>query len=448
MTIAIDLTAEAKPKTLGRGRIPPASVNMSRVASIILGGGQGTRLYPLTKTRCKPAINFGGKYRLIDVPISNAYNSGCSSIYVLTQFFSSSIHQHILKTYHRGSFTKGFIDLLPAEQKLTDSNWFQGTADAVRRSIDYIIEAPVDYFLILSGDQLYNINFQKMVKFALEKDADLVIGALPVDENEAKRMGLLKLDVRGYVREFSEKPKEKRVLDKLKLSQSALEKLSSRQQKPYLGSMGIYLFKRKALFDLLNHDLREDFGKHLIPTIVSKGNVTAYIHDGYWEDIGTIESFYKANIALTQPNPEFNCYDEANPILAAPLTLPPSKIRGSQVSHSIICEGAIIEAAEVSNSILGPQTIVGPGSIIRDSYVMGNEFYSRPIVTESLPEELQIGENCEIRNAIIDKNVYIGKGVKLINKNKLVNYDGDNIYIRDGIIVVPRGTAIPSGFIL
>jgi len=448
MAIVVDPGTISKHKTIRKLQKQP--VEMNRVASIILGGGQGTRLFPLTITRCKPAINFGGKYRLIDVPISNALNSGCDKIFIITQFLSSSIHQHVFRTYHRDTFSGGFIELLPAEQKPSDLGWFQGTADAIRRNIDYFIETPVDYFLILSGDQLYNLDFRKMLSFANETDADLVIAALPVEEGEAKRMGLLKIDAHHFVRDFYEKPQEKRVLDRLKLSNTTLERIGvfGDGKSQYLGSMGIYLFKRQALLQLLQQDPREDFGRHLIPTKVSQGNVAAYLHHGYWEDIGTIESFYKANIALTQPDPRFNCYDETNPIFAAQLTLPGPKIKNTHVSHSIICEGAIIEGDEITNSILGPRSIIKTGCIIRDSYVIGNDFYTPPIATPRLPEQLHIDENCIIRNAIIDKHVRIGKGVQLINKNKLSHYNGENIFIRDGIIVVPRGATLPDGFIL
>ena len=373
-------------------------LDMSRVACIILGGGQGSRLYPLTDTRCKPAICFGGRYCLIDVPVSNAINSDCHKIFVVTQFLSSSLHRHIFQTYRLDSFSSGFIEILAAEQRPTKQTWFQGTADAVRENINYIVETPVDYFLILSGDQLYNFDFRNMVQFAKNTDADLVIGAVPVDMKDAQRMGVLKIDKNDFITEFVEKPQEKDVLDKLRCHPSVLERvgLPVYNNKDYLANMGIYLFKRQALLDLLNEDPREDFGKHLIPTKLKQGNVAAFLYNGYWEDIGTIESFYKANIALTKENPEFKCYDEANPIYTSRYNLPGPKISNTFIYESIVCEGSIIEASEVTNSILGPRTVIRKGAIIKDSYLMGNDFYNPPMRnTNRLPEEIYIGENSQ-----------------------------------------------------
>ena len=294
----------------------PIAVDMNRVATIILGGGQGTRLFPLTMTRCKPAICFGGRYRLIDVPVSNAINSDCHKIFIITQFLSSSIHRHIFQTYHMDAFSSGFIEILAAEERPTQKEWFQGTADAVRQNLEYFIETPADYFLVLSGDQLYHMDFRKMVQFAKTTDADVVIGALPVVEEEAKRMGLITIDQNDFITSFHEKPQDKEVLDKLKTNPSILEKMGLMPDSPrkYLGSMGIYLFKRQVLIKMLQEDPRQDFGKHLIPSKVQQGNVAAFLFDGYWEDIGTIESFYNANISLSQPHSPFNCYNEGYPI--------------------------------------------------------------------------------------------------------------------------------------
>lgn len=418
------------------------SIDMNRVASIILGGGQGTRLFPLTVTRCKPAISFGGRYRLIDVPISNSINSGCQKIFIVTQFLSSSLHQHIFKTYHRDTFSSGFIELLPAEQRAYDSGWFQGTADAVRQNIDYFIETPVDYFLILSGDQLYNMDFRKMLQFARKSNADMVVAAIPINEQDTKRMGVLKIDENSFIREFIEKPQEASLIEEFQLPDHA----SRDKGRHYLGSMGIYLFKRDVLLDLLSHDPREDFGKHLIPTQVERGSSAAYVHDGYWEDIGTIDSFFQANMALTRKNSSFNCYDEANPIFSLRYNLPGPKISDTKITNVIICEGAIVDALEVSDSILGPRTMVKKGTIIRNSYIMGNDYYTPPIRTARLPEKLSIGEHCLLDRVIVDKHVFIGNNVELTNKQNLNHYDGDNVYIRDGIIIVPRGVSLPDGF--
>lgn len=424
--------------------------DMKRVAAIILGGGQGSRLFPLTISYCKPAACVGGKYRLIDIPLSNAINSGCSKIFIVTQFLSTLLLQHISRTYQIGSFASGCIELLPAEQRPSHQSWFQGTADAVRQNLDYFVDLPVDYFLILSGDQLYNMNFQHLVQFAQNTDADLVISSLLVAENDAKRMGILKINEDSLITEFQEKPQSVELLERMRLPEYALQKRNkaSDQSRQYLGSMGIYLFKRNALLNLLQQDLREDFGKHLIPTKVQQGKAAAYLFDGYWEDIGTIESFYQANMALTKPNPLLNCYDENNPIFSKPLHLPAPKITNTHVIDSIICEGSIIEADEIRGSILGPRTIVKKGSIIKHSYIMGNDFYAPLIDTGRLPDHLQIGENCIIDRAIVDKHVHIGDGVQLTNKNQLTNFNSDHVYIRDGIIVVTSGARLPDGYIL
>lgn len=425
-------------------------VDMGCVAAIILGGGEGTRLFPLTSTRCKPAITFGGRYHLIDVPMSNAINSGCLNIFILTQYLSAPLHQHICHTYRMGSFSKGSIEILSAEQKHSSKSWFQGTADAVRQNLEYIAAAPAEYFLILAGDQLYNFNFQEMLSFARESDADVVIAALPVQEAEAKRMGILKVNEDYFVTEFHEKPQQSELLDRMKLPNFLLERIQpwGKQGRHYLGSMGIYLFKRQALLDILQHDTRDDFGKHLLPTKVQQGKAAAYLYDGYWEDIGTIESFYNANLSLTTPHPAFNCYDEANPIFTSHSNLPPPKITRTHVTDSILCEGSLIEADEIKNCILGPRSVVRQGTILKNSYVIGNDFYHPPKCFTELPSQLSIGENCLIDRAIVDRNVSIGNHVQLVNKNKLSHYNGDRIYIRDGVIVVASGAAIPDGFIL
>lgn len=418
------------------------SLDMNRVGTIILAGGQGSRLYPLTRTNCKPAMTFGGKYRLIDVPMSNSIHSGCHKIFIVTQFLSKSLHDHIFKTYRPGLFTKGFVEVLSVEEKPQTKTWFQGTADAIRQNIDYLTEVPVDYFLILSGDQLYHMNYQKMMQVALQTNADLVIAALPVEESQTKRFGILKINQNNFITHFIEKPADKTLLEGMQIT-------DEKQSTPsYLGSMGIYLFKRKALLQLLLKDMREDFGKHLIPTMIEKGSVAAYLHEGYWEDVGTIESYYQANMTLIEDQPRFNWHDENFPLMTYSHNLPPPKIGHCQIKNSIICEGSVIEAEEVSGSILGPRTRIKKGSVIRDSYIIGNDFYHSREAKDSASENLQIGENCRIERAIIDKHVCIGNNVTLINKNKLDQYSSDEIFIRDGIIVVPRGSCLPNGFVL
>lgn len=423
---------------------------MQRVAAIILGGGQGARLFPLTVYRCKPAICFGGKYRLIDIPVSNSLNSGCFKIFIITQFLASSLHQHILKTYRLDSFTSGFIELLAAEQKPAKKAWYEGTADAVRKNLEYFIETPVDYFLVLSGDQLYHMNYQHMVRLAKETDADLVVATTPIDDLHAQRMGILKVDERNRVTDFYEKPQEIATLERFAAPKQIVElmDLGVTSKKKYLGSMGIYLFKREVLLEMLENDVREDFGKHLIPSKVKSGGVVAYVHKDYWEDIGTIESFYKANIDLTKLTPEFNIHDEKHPIFSTPCNLSGAKITSTKIENALISDGSIVEAKEITNSILGHLSVVKSGVVIKDSYIMGNDYYRPPVKTRHLPEKCMIEENSILQRCIIDKNVHIGKGVQLINKKKLTHFDSDKVYIRDGIIIVPRGTTIEDGFVL
>lgn len=413
---------------------PSNPLSMKDVAAVILGGGTGSRLYPLTFSRCKPAITFGGRFRLIDIPISNALNSGCNKIFVISQFLSASLHQHIVKTYRIDSFSQGFLELLSVEQKPSKASWYKGTADAVRQNIDYLKDVPVEYILILSGDQLYRMNFQKMLQFAINKDADLVVASLPIDKASAKRMGVLKSDKNHFVTDFTEKPQEEDILQSFHFFKG---------EKPFLGSMGIYLFKKKALFKLLEDDSREDFGKHLIQTKVNEGNVATFIHHDYWEDIGTIESFFHANINLTKPKPLFDCYNESHPIYSANSILPGPKLINANIIDSIISEGSIIEAKRISESIIGPRSVIGMDTIIEQTYMMGNETYGT-----RLKKRYAIGKQCYIKKAIIDKQVIIGDNVTLVNKNNLDFYDDDGIYIRDGIIIVTPGTSIPDNFIL
>lgn len=422
-------------------------VDMSGVLTLILGGGQGTRLFPLTSTRCKPAVDFGGKYKLVDASISNAINSGCSRVFILTQFLSAHLYRHILHTYHLGNIASTSIELLPAEQTMHRATWYQGTADAVRKNLEYLSQISSEYVLILSGDQIYRMNFQPMLLFARETNADLVIAALSVNEADAKRMGVFKMNDDCVVTEFYEKPQEHTVLDRMRhlgLKQGFL------QDHQHIGSMGIYLFKRQVLFDLLLRDLREDFGKHLIPTLIRDGNVSAYLHDGYWEDIGTIAAFHRANIALTEPNPTFKLYDEFSPLFSHSEHLPPPRIAGAQVEQSIICDGAYVEAALVKSSILGPRTRVKRGTTIRNSYVMGHDSYTytSPSSNPTLSHSLHIGEDCILENVILDRHVSLGNGVQLVNKQKVQHYSSDTVQIRDGIIVVANGASLPDGFVL
>lgn len=412
---------------------------IKRVAAIILAGGQGTRLFPLTQHRCKPAVGFGGRYRLIDIPLSNSLNSNIRQLFVISQYFTSNLHQHIASTYHLDLFQGGGIELLCPEESTHGKTCFKGTADAVRQNLDTLLKAPVDYFLILSGDQLYNIDFKKMVEFAEEKQADLVVAAIEVGKEEATRMGVLKIGQDQQIEDFFEKPTTQKDLDRF-----ALGKHSS----SFLGSMGIYVFKREALIALLQEE-GQDFGNHLIPSQLKKGKTYAFPYNGYWVDIGTIASFYEANMALLDREGCLNTYDEHNPIYTRPHHLPSPIIKEAKIESSVIGQGAVIEAEEVIKSVIGVRSHVKKGTKISHSVLMGNHFYHPPLHQHPpLPAEFSIGKNCVIEKAIIDEHVYIGDNVQLINRDRHDTYDGDGIYIRNGIIIIPSGSHIPDNFIL
>jgi glucose-1-phosphate adenylyltransferase len=418
------------------------------VATIILAGGQGTRLHPLTIHHSKPAVSYGGRYRLIDIPISNSINSDFRQIFVIAQYLSGELQHHISQTYHFDHFNPGSVDVLtPQENEKGEREWFKGTADAVRKNLPTILKSSADYFLILAGDQLYNINFQHMLLFAQEKKADLTIASIPVLEKEARRMGLLKIDEKCTVVDFVEKPKEG--IESFELPNRFFEewKIKPLKSKSYLGSMGIYIFKREALISLLQYDARDDFGYHLITTAVNKGKTSAFVFCGYWEDIGTVASYYEANLILTRSTDGLNTYDEKNPIYTRPTFLPGPRISRTKITQSIICEGCIIEAQEISNSVIGLRTHIKEGSIIRDTVMLGNHFYMPPAQENKRDiYDYWIGSNCIIEKAIIDEHVQIGDHVKLINKEKHTHFDGDGIFVRDGIIIIPSGTTIPSHF--
>lgn len=402
--------------------IPLNHFELKRVAVIILGGGEGKRLFPLTQNKCKPAIPFGGRYTLIDIPISHALLSGFCEIFIIGQYLADTLHTHIHKTYH----AHGDLHLLTPE----NNEVFEGTADAVRKNLAYFKQVQADYFLILSGDHLYNIDFKEMILQGISSDADLVIATNCVGEKEAKRMGVLQIDGDKKVTDFYEKPQTKELLKQFK------------QREGYLASMGIYLFKKKSLFQLLQDDLREDFGKHLIPTQMKKGGVFSYIYKGYWEDIGTIESYYHANLALTREEAGFNCYDEAATIMTKSHHLPGAKIKNCLVNHSLICEGSLVAGGEISGSIIGTRSVLKAGSVIKDSILIGNSYYSNDSHCPT------IGERCIIEKAILDENVTLGKGVKLRNKSNYLYYDDPRgrFFVRDGIIIVPSGVSLPANF--
>ncbi len=420
----------------------PLSLNMQQVTTVILGGGQGTRLLPLTQARCKPAVHYGGHYRLVDFSLSNAIHSGCRNIYILTQFLSHSLHSHIQHAYLKKTHFQTPIEIISSEDGPLGTVCFQGTADAVRKSFSYFLQKAGDYILILSGDQIYRMDFRAMMQTALKTDADVVIASLPVALKDTPRLGILQIDQKNGITRFLEKPQEQHLLAPFELThnQKMACHIPPGDERKFLGSMGIYLFKKQALLNLLQTDPREDFGKHLIPTQVDRGRIAAHVHHGYWEDIGTIKSFYEANMGLAQPEPVFNCLDDKWPIFSHADSLPGASIGDTRVKHSLFCDGVVAHAKEISRSIIGPRTHIEKGCAIRNSYLMGYDPSSHSPST--------IGANTTIEKAIIDTNATIGRNVKLVNQERLEFFDSEIVQIRDGIIVVPKGVTIPDGFVL
>ncbi|MEH2294759.1 glucose-1-phosphate adenylyltransferase [Nostoc sp.] len=429
---------------------------MKKVLSIILGGGAGTRLYPLTKLRAKPAVPVAGKYRLIDIPVSNCINSEIFKIYVLTQYNSASLNRHIARTYNFSGFSEGFVEVLAAQQTLENPNWFQGTADAVRQYLWLLEEWNVDEYLILSGDHLYRMDYRLFIQRHRETGADITLSVIPIDERRASDFGLMKIDDSGRVVDFSEKPKGD-ALTKMRVDTSILGLTKEQAQlQPYIASMGIYVFKRDVLIKLLKESLeRTDFGKEIIPDASKDYNVQAYLFDDYWEDIGTIEAFYQANLALTQqPQPPFSFYDEEAPIYTRARYLPPTKLLDCHITESIIGEGCILKNCRIQHSVLGVRSRIESGCIIEESLLMGADFYQASVERQSnigkgdIP--VGIGADSLIRGAIIDKNASIGHDVKIINKDNVQEADreGQGFYIRSGIVVVLKNAVIPDGTII
>ncbi len=432
---------------------------MKRVLGIILGGGAGTRLYPLTKQRAKPAVPLAGKYRLIDIPVSNCINSEIYKIYVLTQFNSASLNRHISRTYNAAGLgaNDSFVEVLAAQQTPENPNWFQGTADAVRQYIWMLQEWDVDEYVILSGDHLYRMDYRKFVERHRETGADITLSVVPMDDKRASDFGLMKIDPTGRVIDFCEKPKG----DELKAMQvdTTILGLNAEEakQSPYIASMGIYVFKKEALIKLLhqNPDFT-DFGKEIIPNAAKDNNIQAYLFSGYWEDIGTIESFYDANLALTQqPSPPFSFYDENAPIYTRQRFLPPSKFLDSHITESIIGEGCMLKSCRIHHSVLGVRSRIEEGCTIEDTLIMGADFYqSQAEVSRDRYNDayvpVGIGKNTVIRRAIIDKNAHIGCDVQIINKDRVEDADRENMgfIIRNGIVVVVKNAVLPDGTII
>ena len=429
---------------------------MKRVLAIILGGGAGTRLYPLTKLRAKPAVPLAAKYRLIDIPISNCINSEIQRIYVLTQFNSASLNRHITRTYGMAGFSQGFVEVLAAQQTLESPSWFEGTADAVRKYLWLFEEWDVDQYLILSGDHLYRMNYADFIQRHRETKADITLSVVPVDESRASDFGLMKIDNNGLVMSFSEKPKG----DALKAMQVNTTVLGLPVEKakefPYIASMGIYVFERQVLLDLLKAAPDQtDFGKEILLSSTKDYDVHAYLFKDYWEDIGTIEAFYNANLALTcQPGPPFSFYDERAPIYTRPRYLPPTKLLDCNVIESMVGEGCILRECTVKRSVIGIRSRIETGCLIDNALLMGSDYYESPSerlqTLESGKVPLGIGANTTIRRAIVDKNARIGRNVQIVNKDRVEESNREKLgfVIRSGIVVVIKNATIPDGTVI
>jgi len=421
---------------------------MIEVLSIVLGGGKGTRLVPLTKERAKPAVPFGGKYRLVDIPISNCINANLKQIYILTQFNSASLHLHLSKTYNFDMFSGGFVEILAAEQTFEHTTWFEGTADAVRKNLPHFRNQSPSYYLILSGDQLYRMNLRDMLKKHKESGAAITIACTPVDRPTSSQLGILKADKDNVITEFLEKPGPDRDISEYKVPKE-LKKDKSKGDE-FLASMGIYIFNAQAMESCLANEM-PDFGKEIIPKAINTLKVNAYIFDGYWEDIGTIKSFYEANLNLTTLRPRFDFYDEAHPIYTHSRCLPPSKMNFSNMSQSIASEGCIITNASIADSIVGVRTIIESGSSLNGVICMGADYYESEEQRQKNAEERRpnvgIGKGALIKRAIIDKNACIGEGCRIGVDDNIDRADGDygNYHIVDGIIVIQKNAVIYPG---
>ena len=432
--------------------MPAAKHNL---LAIILGGGTGSRLFPLTQQRSKPAVPLGGKYRLVDIPISNCINSDVLKIFVLTQYNSASLNRHIAQTYRFSQFSNGFVEILAAEQTPESPQWFQGTADAVRQVLPHIGGWGIDTLLILSGDHLYHMDYRDFLQRHYDTDADVTVSVIPCSAEAASEFGLLKTDHDGRIVEFKEKPKGE-ALETMRVDPSAFglspEEAAAR---PFLASMGIYVFKYDRMRELLAEDASWlDFGREIIPAAIGRGKVQAFMFDGYWEDIGTINAFYKANLDLTSKIPQFNLFDAEAPVYTRARYLPPSKIEESEIRDSIISDGCIMTGAKVSKSVIGLRSRIAKGVQIDSSIVMGADYYQtieemRQDILADLPR-VGIGEEAIIRQAIIDKNARIGSGVQLLNEAGVLNADAEDksYYIREGIIIVPKNALIRSGTVI
>jgi len=414
--------------------------------AIILGGGQGSRLSPLTETRSKPAVPIAGKYRLVDIPISNCLNSDINRIFVLTQFNSASLNKHIKNTYQFGHFSDAFVDILAAEQTPNNKNWFQGTADAVRQCMHHFLNFDFDYALILSGDQLYQMDFSEMIAAHVKAKADISIATLPVDAKDAPEFGILKTDAKNWIKQFIEKPAP----ELLPQWTSAVSEEMQREGKIYLASMGIYIFNRELLIKLMEEDTK-DFGKEIIPQAINSKKVLSYQYEGYWTDIGNIDSFYEANLGLTDDIPQFNLFDNAKVIYTHARMLPPSKISGTTLEKTMIADGCIILASRIEHSVIGIRSRIGKGTTIVNSYIMGNDYYQNLEEIDQNHNDgkvMGIGERCYLDHCIVDKNCHIGNDVRVIGGSHLPNANNELYSVIDGIVVIKKGAILPNGFVI
>jgi glucose-1-phosphate adenylyltransferase len=417
-----------------------------------MGGGQGTRLFPLTKERAKPAVPLAGKYRLVDIPISNCINSGLRRIYLLTQFNSASLHRHIAQSYKFDHFSGGFVEILAAEQTYTDASWYQGTADAVRKNMIHFLNHDWDYLLILSGDQLYRMDFRAIMTEHAEAKADITIATIPVERQAAKSLGILQIDEDRRISRFAEKPKDPAVLDSLRLHPEWHQKLNiSGGGELFLASMGIYVFNRDVIRRLLDNTLT-DFGKDIIPQAIQNERVFSHVFQGYWEDIGTIRAFFEANLDITNELPRFNFFDMAAPIFSRPRFLPGSKINGAQIDHAVISDGCILNSANIRHSIIGLRCIVGSGTVMDRVIMLGSDYYESQESIESNGHagkpRIGVGMNSRVENTIVDKNARIGNNVVITPAGKPENVDHPLYYIRDGIVIIPKNGVIPDGTVI
>jgi len=412
------------------------------VIGVILGGGRGTRLFPLTLIRSKPAVPFGGKYRLIDIPISNCINSEITKIFVLTQYNSESLNRHVTQTYRFGLFSQGFVNILAAEQTPENSHWFQGTADAVRRSLQHILTYEANNVLILSGDHLYRMDYREVLEYHQRQKADVTVCVIPVEEQKASDYGILKLEKDGRISAFYEKPKDLEIIEGLKTDPRVRRQFGTSSKRPLMASMGIYLFDTRILVNVLKDKSKIDFGRDIIPSTLSEYSVYGYIFDGYWEDIGTIEAFYKANLDLVSESPKFDLLDPELLMYTHPRFLSPSRVCNSLIRESMIAEGCLILDSKISHSIIGVRSVIREGTEIVNTLMMGTDSYDTDL-DQRIP--YGVGRESFIKNAIIDKNAHIGESVRLCNLGGVKDFEGDNYYIRDGIVIIPKNAVIEDG---